>query len=281
MGRGVTDDQAIDAFWAETLAKAGALPLEATTTNVREPVPYFREQVTYQSLDGERITALLARPAVADDMRLPAIVTAPGYGGWEFGQMLADCQRGCIILQVYPRMQGESGPLPEGPEKLLRGIEQPEGYYYQGAYVDMVRAVDYLLSRDDVDPQRIGVMGTSQGGMLTLALAALDARVKVAVAHLPFACDMRNNDRSRDSVIRKPEHLATFDHFDPLRLAPRIAAPTLLSAGGIDAVSPPATIRAVFDQLRCVKSLHVDPTLAHSSSIDFHHMSWAWIDRYL
>src|SRR5437588_12937712 len=44
-----------------------------------------------------------------------------------------------------------------------------------------VRAIDYLLSRDDVDPERIGVTGISGGGAATFWIAAADDRVKVAV----------------------------------------------------------------------------------------------------
>jgi cephalosporin-C deacetylase len=270
-----------DTFWRDTLRQLATVAVDAVVEPLREPAPYLQERITLQSLGGERIVALLARPITPPHTRLPAIVTAPGYGGWEFGQMLAECQRGLIMLQVYPRLQGQSGALPDGPEKLLRGIDQPHGYYYQGAYADMVRAVDYLATRGDVDPQRIGAMGTSQGGMLTLALAALDPRIKAVVAHLPFACDMRHNPRFSKHDISTPQHLATFDHFDPAMLAKHIKAPTLLSAGGRDDISPPQTIGAVFEQLRCVKCLHVEPELDHTSSIDFHHLSWSWIDRYL
>ena len=48
--------------------------------------------------------------------------------------------------------------------------------------MDCLRGIDFLTSRAEVDPSRIGVLGFSQGGGLTLATAALDSRVKAAVA---------------------------------------------------------------------------------------------------
>jgi len=221
-----------------------------------------------------------------ENQRLPAIITAPGYGGWEHGVTLSDCQRGYLILQISPRQQGESSGLPryerwQGEGPLLRGIKQPEGYFYQGAYMDMLRGVDYLLTRDDVDPERIGAMGTSQGGGIVLASSALIPRIKAVVAHVPYFCDMRHNTAFATGELDTPEHLATFDYFDPVQLAHRLHAPTLLSSGGKDATCPAETIRAVFDQLPGIKGLLHYPELIHTSSLGFYRASWEWMATYL
>jgi len=273
----------IDLFWTETLARAAREPLDVCVEPADVRAPFLQWKVGYRSLGGVSIAAHLAAPVMPEGSQehLPAIVTMPGYGGWEFGQTLSECQRGFLMLQVYPRMQGESGPTPEGPGPLLRGIEQPEGYFYQGAYVDVIRGIDYLVSRPDVDAGRIGIIGTSQGGGMALAVAGLDSRIKAVVAHVPFFCDMRHNEAFRKSELAAPANLETFDYFDPVNLAPRISAPVLLSSGGRDTTCPPATIRAVFDRLPGRKSLFHDPDLTHTSSSDFYRMSWAWMDQYL
>src|SRR5207247_4754279 len=46
---------------------------------------------------------------------------------------------------------------------------------------DVMRLIDYLETRDDVDPKRIGVIGISKGGIETYLAAAADPRIAVAV----------------------------------------------------------------------------------------------------
>jgi len=281
------DSTTLQSFWQDTLARARREPLDATVQPVTDPAPYSTHEISYRSWQGRRIKARPGVPVPAHEgARLPAIVTAPGYGGWEHGCTLSECQRGYLLLQVYPRDQGLSGDRPmgqprEGPGALLLGIENPEGYYYQGAYVDLIRGIDYLLTRPDVDPDRIGLIGTSQGGGIVLAVAGLDARVKATVAHVPFFCDLRHNAAFAGSELADPKALATFDYFDPVNLAPQVTCPTLVSTGGKDQTCPAATIRAVFDRLAGIKALAHYPDLIHTSSADFYRLSWEWLARYL
>ena len=282
------DTAKLEAFWNDTLARAKREPLNPQVEPVPVPGPYYTHRVSYQSWQGKTIRAYLGVPVLdRPSQRLPAIVTAPGYGGWEHGCTLSECQRGYLLLQVFPRDQGLSGGWavgtynPVGPRPLLQGIDRPEGYFYQGAYVDLIRGIDYLVSRPDVDPERIALIGTSQGGGIVLSVAGLEPRVKATVAHVPYFCDMRHNAAFAKSELAEPKHLDTFDFFDPVNLAPRSQAPTLLSSGGKDATCPAETIRAVFDRLPGIKALAHFPELIHTSSADFYQMSWDWMARYL
>src|SRR5207247_9629557 len=97
----------IGGFWKATLTRLAGEPLEATTEDTREPLPYKKFRVEYRSLDGVRVRALLALPVRGGEAPRPlrAIVTVPGYGGLQQGVMLGECQRGYAILQVDPRSQ--------------------------------------------------------------------------------------------------------------------------------------------------------------------------------
>ena len=284
----------VETFWQRTLERVSREPLEVQVESVNDPLPYKKYRITYRSLEGIKVRAYLGVPIQGETINrpLPAIITAPGYGGKEQGVMLDECQRGYVILQVYPRSQGESIDLwkIDGPDKLTWHINQPEGYYYQGAYVDVIRGIDYLQSRSDVDRNRIGLMGTSQGGGIVLAVGGLDPRVKAVVAHVPCLCDMRRAAVIEGSAIKKlledyqalsPENLRTLDYFDPLNLGQRLKEPTLISAGGQDRTCPADSIRAVFDQLPGIKSLSYYPALYHTSAGDFYQMSWEWMERHL
>ncbi len=286
--------QDIHAFWQQTLARLGREPMDAKVEQVNEPLPYRKYRVTLRGLDGVHFRALLALPVMGEATAkpLPAIVTVPGYGGTQQGVMLSECLRGYAILQVYPRSQGDSEALwkIDGPDKLTWHAAHPEGAYYQGAYADVVRGIDYLISRPDVDPERIGLVGTSQGGGMALAVGALDPRVKVVVAHVPFLCDFRAAAAMPESLVKtvlnranlnNEATLRTLDYFDPLQLAPDLHVPVLVSAGGKDVTCPAATIRAVYERLPGIKSLMFYPELTHTSCAGFYEMTWPWLDLYL
>jgi cephalosporin-C deacetylase len=274
----------IHAFWKNTLHMTAQLPLDATCEPVKTSDPHRFFQVSYRGWQGDIVKARLGVPINPPRTPLPAIITAPGYSGWAHGVVLGECQRGYVILQVFPRDQGISGTSSpgqarNGPYPLAIGIESPDTYYYRGAYMDMIRGVDYLISRDDIDASRIGAMGTSQGGALVLATGSLDSRIKAVCAHVPYFCDMRNNRHFKGSPIDQPRHLDTFDFFDPAVLAATCHAPTLLSSGGKDETCPSETIHAVFNRLPGVKAIAHYPDLTHTSSGDFYSMGWQWMDR--
>ena len=98
---------------------------------------------------------------------------------------------GYATLSLYPRSQGESlqeWQIEHGT-RLIYHVTDRERYYYRGAYMDCVRGIDFLHRRTEIDTSRIGVWGSSQGGGLTLATAALDHRVSAAVAGVPWLCN--------------------------------------------------------------------------------------------
>ena len=293
-GAGGMPGQEVHAFWQQTLAKLAREPMEAGVEQLKEPLPYRKYRITLRGLDGVHFCALLGLPVQGESKAkpLPAIVTLPGYGGTQQGVMLSECMRGYAVLQVYPRSQGESEALwkIDGPDKLTWHVAQPEGAYYQGAYADVVRAIDYLVSRDDIDASRIGLVGTSQGGGMALAVTALDPRMKVVVAHVPFLCDLRTAARTPHSLVKDlldranlntESTLHTLDYFDPLQLAPDLHVPALISAGGKDVTCPAVTIQAVFDRIPGTKSLVFYPDLTHTSCAGFYEMTWPWLDLYL
>ena len=291
---GIAAAQDIAGFWRTTLDKLAAEPIEAVEKELREALPYRTLSVEYRSLNGARVRAKLALPIRGGESPgpLPAVVTVPGYGGNQHGVMLDECQRGYAILQVDPRSQGSSAELwkIDTGEKLTWHLDKPDGAYYQLAYADVIRGIDYLAARGDIDRTRIAIAGTSQGGGIALAVASLDPRIKAVVAHVPFLCDMRQAARTEGSLVKKlldqgrvndEAHLATLDYFDPLQLVPSLRVPALVSSGGLDTVCPAATIRAVFDRIPSVKSLLHEPKLPHTTSAAFYRLTWLWLDQYL
>jgi len=269
-------------FWRQTREELSIVPMNAKAEPVASKTSYLVERVSFQSWGDEPIEASLGRPiTAAREKKLPAIVTPPGYGGWEFGTDLSESLRGCLILQVYPRHQGRSKSVDDGVDHLSRGLPDRDSFNYRGIFMDIVRGIDYLATRPEVDVDRIALMGTSQGGGIVLATAAINPRVRAVVAHVPYFCDVANNSAFAKHPLREAANAAMFQWFDPVALAPLIKAPTLISSGGADKVCPPETIRAVYDRLPGVKALYHDPEMTHTTSTDFHLMSWQWMQRYL
>ncbi|MDB6059835.1 MAG: acetylxylan esterase [Verrucomicrobiales bacterium] len=268
--------------------------MDAKVEPVVEAIPYKKYRITLRSLDGIAFRALLSLPiqGEAPARPWPVIITVPGYGGMQQGVMLSECQRGYAILQVFPRGQGESKELWEiKGDKLTGQLDQPEGAYYQGAYADVIRAIDFAVSREDFDHNRIALVATSQGGGICLAIAALDSRVKAVVAHLPFLCNFPIAARTPNSLVKQlldqakrndETALQTLSYFDPLQLAPQLRAPVLMSAGGKDKTCSLPTIESVYKRLPAgKKTLKVYPNLTHTSCLSFYNLTWPWLDQQL
>jgi cephalosporin-C deacetylase len=280
----------VDDFWQATRERLAREPVEADVEPVVEALPFRKFKVTLRSLDGARIRAWLAIPVQgeAPAKPWPVIVTPPGYSGRQAGVLLGECQRGYAVLQVFPRGQGDSAELsPIKGEKLTSQLDQPEGAYYQGAYADVIRGIDFVTSREDLDHDRIAMVGGSQGGGMALAVAALDPRVKAVVAHVPFLCDMPLAAQTPKSLVKQlldragrndEAALRTLGYFDPATLAPRVRVPVLMSAGGNDEVCPANTIQSVYERLPGRKTLKVYPDLPHTSCLDFYNLTWSWLD---
>src|SRR5713226_23439 len=165
--------------------------LHATITRTLDQGDYVVEMVHYQSRPGLYVTANLYRPAkVEAGKRLPAILYVCGHSPrGRNGNKTAYQSHGiwfarhgylCLILDTL--QLGEIAGVHHGTYREGRWWWQARGYTPAGVECwNGIRAIDYLTSRPDVDPERIGVTGISGGGAATIWIAAADDRVKCAV----------------------------------------------------------------------------------------------------
>ncbi len=161
-------------------------PLEATVTGVLERGDYVVERIHFQSVPGAYVIGNLYRPAKVTG-RLPAVIYMCGHSKGKvnppyqanprwFGQ------HGYVALVLDPIQLGESQGLHHGTYREGRWDWPSRGYTPVGTEVwNGMRALDYLETRADVDPERIGVTGLSGGGVVSWCLGAADERVKVVV----------------------------------------------------------------------------------------------------
>jgi len=166
-------------------------PLHATVTRTLERGDYRVDMLHYQSRPGLYVTGNLYRPAqVASGERLPAILYVCGHSPrGRNGNKTAYQSQGiwfarhgyvCLVLDTLE--MGEITCTHHGTYREGRWWWLSRGYTPAGVECwNGVRGIDYLVSRADVDPERIGVTGISGGGAATFWIAAADERVKAAV----------------------------------------------------------------------------------------------------
>jgi Acetyl xylan esterase (AXE1) len=155
------------------------------------------EKLIFQSLPGVYVTALVYLPDDHSEKH-PAVLVPAGHapdGKFHYqalSQRLAG--RGYVVISWDPVGQGERSQFWDATTgksryNLMCGEHAVMGNlaYLAGANLarweiwDGIRAVDYLLTRPEVDGQRISISGTSGGGFQATLIAALDKRIKVAV----------------------------------------------------------------------------------------------------
>ena len=174
-------------------------PLNPRVTGIVERPGYRIEKLTFESRPRLYVTANLYLPVAAG--RHPAILGPLGHStngkAWPSYQKLFSnlARKGHVVLAYDPFGQGERIEYPGSrPGQTAIGGGGTSEHEYAGRRLillganfslfrvwDGVRGIDFLLTRAEVDPERIGCCGQSGGGTLTQFLAALDSRIRVAV----------------------------------------------------------------------------------------------------
>lgn len=164
-------------------------PLKATVTGTLERDGVVIEKLHFQSRPGLYVTGNLYRPKAAAG-KLPAVLYVCGHSNQgrdgnktayqDHGRWFAS--NGYVCLVVDTLQLGEVAGKHHGTYNLDRFWWHSRGYTPAGVECwNAVRALDYLITRPEVDPDRLGVTGRSGGGATTVWVAAVDERVKVAV----------------------------------------------------------------------------------------------------
>ncbi len=308
----LTREGDFEAFWAQTLAASQRQPLHATLEEESYPIERVKvHRLAYDGFGpGTRVGGWYITPETPRrdaNGKTPAIVVYHGYGGSRgaVARHLHWALQGFITLAADVRGQNgetpDNHPYPSGAVGgyLTKGIEDPHTYFYRYAYMDCVRAVDFLRTRPEVGS--VVVTGRSQGGALTLAVAALapsDAErpIVAAMADVPFlshfnrAIDLFGEGPYIELVEHWRAHpssvardLRTLSYFDAMNLAPRVTCPTLLSVGLLDPICPPSTAFAVYHHLGAADhQIAVYPFGDHDGGGELHtEEQYRFVRRYL
>lgn len=174
-------------------------PLNPKITGVIKKEGYRIEKIIFESFQGSFVTGCLYIPDKIKG-RVPAVLHVIGHNQESFRADLYQVisynlmKKGMIVFAIDPPGQGEHVQNYDPKVNFSSvGYSVVEHNYfgnysflsgYSCAYYfiwDGIRAIDYLVSRKDVDPERIGVTGFSGGGTVSSFIGAVDERIKVAV----------------------------------------------------------------------------------------------------
>ena len=272
-------------------------PLKATITGTVEAHGVVVEKLHFQSKPGLYVTANLYRPKAQGREslgRFPAIVyvcghTAKGRDGnksafQDHGFWFANNGYVCIVLDTL--QLGEIPGVHHGTygrpwfnlEKYgMKEKDKLENRFwwhsigYSPAAVECwngVRAIDYLCTRADVDPDKIGVTGISGGGAATFWIAAADDRVKVAVPVSGMA-DLESYVKDK-VILGHCDCMFLYNSYQwhwttiAALVAPR---PLLFANSGKDSIFPMDANRRVFARLQMLYEMYDTPNAQGRKSL--------------
>ena len=150
-----------------------------------------------------------------------------------------------------------------------------DSYYYRGAFMDCVRAVDFMASRETSDMSHLFAEGSSQGGALCYAAAALSNYPFTAIApNVAFLGDYPDyfkivdwpgsTAKANKGTMTDEQMYAFLSYFDTKNLATRISCAVLGTSGLQDGTCPPHTNIAPYNIIQNPnKEYHFYPEMQH------------------
>jgi cephalosporin-C deacetylase len=284
-----------DAFWQEARAEADAVALECDRSfkNVYDWPGFTVESLAFRGVDGSPRHGWLSYPPGA--RRLPGFLWIAPYGRESVLPNEYGTRPGFASLSFNFHGLDSFHQEKYAPDRgyFAEGAGDPSTWVFRRMIQDCLIALRVLQAQVEVDAERIGVMGMSQGGGLAISCGAQSLIVKAVCADMPFLGNMEERlsgnvhrypmkellDFMENEPLGKERLFHTLSYFDSAIQATRCRVPTHVSLGLRDPASKPDSVRAIFDALPGPKEL---------SELDWGH-DWnramvtdnqAWLERW-
>lgn len=285
-----------DAYWENALREQQNTDpaIELRPSEAIRPKNAEVFDLYFTGVGGSRIYAKYLRPKNAAKPH-PAILMFHGYSGsgGDWQDKLSFVSEGFSVAMMDCRGQGgkseDIGAVRGNTFRghIIRGLDDaPEKLLFRQIFLDTVQLFRVVAGFDEVDENRIGCFGGSQGGALSIACAALEPRLKRCVSLYPFLSDFRRvweMDLARNAYeelytyfrafdprhLRENEIFQRLGYIDVQHLAPRITAEVLMCLTLIDTICPPSTQFAVYNKIRSKKDALIYPDHAHETPPGF------------
>ncbi len=242
----------------------------------------------FTGVRGARIHAKYLRPKDVKEPH-PAVIIFHGYTGnsGDWSDKLKFVNMGFSVAALDCRGQGglsqDVGGTIGNTYKghIIRGLDdKPENMLFRHIFLDTAQIAAIVMDMPEVDENRVGALGGSQGGALTLACASLEPRIKRLAPAFPFLCDYKRvweMDLAKDAYeeirtyfrqfdplhLREEEIFTKLGYIDLQYLTERIKGEVLMGVGLMDTVCPPSTQFAAYNRILSPKQLAVYPDFGH------------------
>jgi cephalosporin-C deacetylase len=286
-----------DAYWEAALAELQGVDPSPELVPAKVQA-HFAEcfHLYFRGVRGARVHAQYIRPKVPG--KRPALLQFHGYpsSSGDFVPKLAWAARGFAVAALDCRGQGGLSEDPGGvvgPTQhghIVRGLlDAPSNLLFRHIFLDTVQLARIVMGFDEVDADRVGARGASQGGALTIACAALEPRIRLLAPVYPFLSDyqrvwemdlavaayaeLREFFRRHDPTHERIEQWFTrLGYIDVQHLASRIRGRVMMGIGLMDSVCPPSSQFAIYNKLTSPKERVLYPDYEHEQLP-------GWLDR--
>jgi cephalosporin-C deacetylase len=278
-----------DAFWEKGLNEMAQIDpaIDLIPSSFQTPATECLDMY-FTGVGGARIHAKVLRPREAKEPH-PAVVVFHGYAGdsGEWTAHLGLVSAGYTVAALDCRGQGglseDSGSVKGGTLRghIVRGLDDsPEKLLFRQIFLDTAQLARIVMAMPEVDANRVGATGSSQGGGLTLACASLVPEIKRVAPVYPFLSDYKRvweMDQAKDAYLELQTYFRSFDplheredeaftrlgYIDIQHLVSRIKGKVMMTVGLMDTVCPPSTQFAAYNKIRSEKELRVYPDFGH------------------
>lgn len=261
-----------DAFWAEAWqeAKSAALDYRRTPAEgVSCPFDHRVDLVEFRGVHGETLHGWFAYPEGA--RRIESFAWIPPYGRESvlpnrYGTRDGFCS---ISLNFHGHEAFHQEKYDRARGYFSEGAEDPANWIFRTMFQNACLAVRVLQAQTEVDEDRIGAMGLSQGGGISIWLGAFCPIVKAVCADFPFLASIRQTLGNQiyryplkelsdymDSIpLGRERVFNTLTYYDTTHVATRCQVPTQVSYGKRDPAVRPESVEAVYNALPGLKNL--------------------------
>ena len=292
-----------DAYWEEALAELSRVRADAVRSRADFQTSFADcYDLYFTGVRGARIYAKLIIPKNLSGPA-PAVVNFHGYtaSSWDWYDKLPYAAAGCVVAALDCRGQGGLSEDTGGVKgttingHIIRGLDgDKQDMLMRHMILDTAQLVRLVMDMPEVDASRVGVMGGSQGGGLSVACAALVPEVKAMAFYFPFLSDykrvwemdlaanayaeLRTYFRNHDPFHeREDEIFEQLGYIDVHHLAPRIRAKAFMAATLMDNICPPSTQFAVYNHIPGDKEILIYPDYGHEGLPHIHDRLFAFL----